>query len=1048
MTVKEKLSMLENPEVFQENRLAPFSDHRFYETREEAEADREMKLSLCLSGNWKFSYAANPESAPNGFEAMEFSDRGWAEIPVPGHMELNGYGKPQYTDTSYPWDGVEQVPPHELPKEKNPTGCYVKYFNLPKHMAGKRLELRFEGVETAFHCWLNGVYVGYSEDSYTPAAFDVTKHIHEGENKLAVEVYRFSSGAWLEDQDFWRMGGIVRDVFLTALPQDHIRDIDLSVDLEDSYTTGKADVKITVESNSPWNLAGEGRLVLKWMLFDPKNGLADSGAEPVGGGTAKICIKVKQAALWSAECPSLYRILFLLLDENGRTVEAVPQSFGFRKVEIKENIFCFNGKRLVLNGVNRHEFSCRKGRAIGKEEMEWDIRFLKQNNFNAVRTCHYPNQSYWYELCDKFGIYLMDEANLETHGTWHMQKFDHTLPGDYPEWRSACLSRAEAMVERDKNHPSIISWSVGNESWSGKNLYDMSMYFRERDPSRPVHYENVCHDRKWSGTTDFESRMYATVEMAKEYLDNNPAKPYILCEYSHAMGNSCGNLSEYVALADEYPQYCGGFIWDYIDQALVKKDPFGVETLAYGGDFDDRPTDYNFCTDGVIYADRRPSPKMQEVKFLYQPYTVKPDEKGAVVRSKTLFSDGSQYDMIWKLEREGELLKSFRQPFALEPGAKKHITVPGAEDSLPHEAGEYVITVSLVLAADAMYGRAGDEACFGQTVITVGEGSKSEYTLKNLPVTPDQIEEKAALESLKNMKQAAEQPAENEPKIRIIDGDCTFSVAGDGFMIQYNKRYGRLSSLKYGGREMIYDPLNTLLPNFWRAPVDNDEGSEMKIRCSMWKTASLYPAVKEVSCERQGNRAVILAAYELGGGAFCTLRHEVYPDGSISVTESYRGALGLPEMPCFGVSLKLPLDFNKVRWYGLGPEENYIDRMQGARLGCFETTPEASLAGYVVPQECGNRCGVRWFTVCGQNGLGIKVESEEPFEFSALPYTCHELEHARHHFELPRPYATALRILKRQMGVGGDNTWGAKPHSSYLVSSEGEKTFHFWIRRA
>lgn len=1047
MTVKEKITMLENPEIFEEGRLAPCSDHRFYETREEARADEGMKLTCCLSGIWKFAYAINPEAAPEGFEGEDFSCKGWAEIPVPGHMELNGYGKPQYTDTSYPWDGAEQVKPHQLPREKNPTGCYVKYFKVPEHLKGKRLELHFEGVETAFHCWLNGAYVGYSEDSYTPAVFDVTGNIKDGENKLAVQVYRFSSGAWLEDQDFWRMGGIIRDVYLAALPEYHIRDIDLSVDLEDSYTTGVANVKITVESGSPWNQEGTDQLAVDWQLLSPDGSFTASGSEEVCRGQAEISVRVERASLWSAECPDLYRFMFTLKDKRGEVIEAAPQAFGFRKVEIKGNVLLFNGKRLVLNGVNRHEFSYRKGRAIGKEEMEWDIRFLKQNNFNAVRTCHYPNQSYWYELCDQYGIYLMDEANLETHGTWHMQKFDHTLPGDFPEWRDACLSRAKAMLERDKNHPSIISWSVGNESWSGQNLYDMSMYFRERDKSRPVHYENVCHDRKWGGTTDFESRMYATVEMAREYLVSNPEKPYLLCEYSHAMGNSCGNLSEYTALADEYPQYCGGFIWDYIDQALVKKDPFGGETMAYGGDFDDRPTDYNFCTDGVIYADRRPSPKMQEVKFLYQPYVIQPDLKGAVVRSKALFTDGSQYDLVWKLEREGREIKRIRQPFLLEPGSESHIFVPGAQESIPEKEGEYVITVSLVLAKDNKYGKAGGEACFGQSVLEVTEKNGSwSYQVNQLPKSPAQIDE--AVADIEADLAICKEEKTEEREIRIVDGDCTYSVVGDDFSIQYNKRFGRLSSLRYGGREMICDPLSTLLPNFWRAPVDNDEGNEMKIRCAMWKTASLYPAVKDVSCEKEENMAVIKASYELGGGAVCTLRHEVSSDGSICVTETYQGVPGLPEMPCFGVSLKIPAEFDQIAWYGLGPEENYIDRMQGAKLGYYETTPEAGIPGYVVPQECGNKAGVRWFTACDKNGAGIRVESGRPFEFSALPYTCHELENARHLYELPRPCATVLRINKRQMGVGGDNTWGAKPHGTYLVSGEGEKKFCFRITRA
>ena len=398
--------------------------------------------------------------------------------------------------------------------------------------------------------------------------------------------------------------------------------------------------------------------------------------------TAQFALNVPEVKPWSAEIPWLYRLVIAVRDEEGRILESAAQNVGFRQVEIRDAVLYFNGKRLRINGVNRHEFSARKGRAIGKEEMEWDIRFLKQNNINAVRTSHYPNQSYWYELCDRFGIYVMDETNLETHGTWHLGKYDHTLPGDFPKWHEAVMSRAEAMLERDKNHPCIFSWSVGNESWSGQNLYDMSMYFRNRDQSRPVHYENVCHDRRWEGTTDFESRMYATPAQAEEYLKNDPKKPYLLCEYSHAMGNSCGNLDEYTELLDRYPQYCGGFIWDYIDQSLYKKDGTGREYLAYGGDFGDRPCNENFCTNGIICGDRTPSPKMQEVKYLYQPFRLYPEAEEIRVENLQLFEDGSRFRLVWRLEKEGEVFAKGSCRFQGAPG---QVTRVPCDMKLPEE---------------------------------------------------------------------------------------------------------------------------------------------------------------------------------------------------------------------------------------------------------------------------------------------------------------------------------------------------------------------------
>lgn len=1023
MNLEEKMRMLTDPQCFQENRLSPVSDHRWYETTEEAIAGEEMELRVSLNGLWKFHWAANPSAAPEGFERLDYSCKGWQTIPVPGQMELNGYGKPQYSNTAYPWDGRELVKTHEVPLQENPTGCYVKYFTVPETFSGKRLQLHFEGVETAFHCWLNGIYIGYSEDSYTPAIFDVTEAAVLGENKLAVEVYRFSSGSWLEDQDFWRMGGIVREAALTALPEVHIRDLDVAVDVVKDYTEGIAKVRLLldVETSFKHTLSEKNDSIqIVWKLLDAgQEGKVNYSFEKEHEDSM-ICtfsVEVPNVQLWSAERPFRYCLIVEVQDAGGRCIEAVSQQIGFRKVEIKDAVLYLNGKRLRLNGVNRHEFSARKGRAIGREEMEWDIRFLKQHNLNAVRTCHYPNQSLWYELCDEYGIYVMDETNLETHGTWHMMQFEHTLPGNLPEWKEACLSRAKAMLERDKNHPCIFSWSVGNESWSGQTLYDMSEYFRKRDASRPVHYENVCHSPEWADTTDLESRMYASPQQAREYLEHAPKKPYVLCEYSHAMGNSCGNLKEYTELLGEFPQYCGGFIWDYIDQTLYRKNVFGEEVLAYGGDFDDRPTDYNFCTNGLIYGDRTISPKAQEVKYLYQPYTLLPEEDGVTVRSHQLFDDGTGLLLKWKAERNGQLLKCGQTAFAIEPGTERKVF---CDLAVPEKAGEYVLTASLVLAEDTIWAEAGWELCFGQHVIERGLG--------------EQKEEEQGLKEC------------SLPPIEIIEGDTVFSVKGSDFLIQYQKQSGKLTSLNVAGRELVYDPVNTLLPDYWRAPTDNDEGNGMKERCQFWKTASLYPVAETCSFRQEGNKAVVTVRYRLNETAVCVLEHKISANGTIEVRETLDGCEGLPEMPCFGLTWKLPKAFSNIVWYGKGPEETYTDRCEGGKLGVYKTTPEAGMAGYVVPQECGNHVETRWMMLTDKDGIGIKAAGENLFEFSVLPYTCHELEAARHLYELPRPYATVLRLNQYQTGVGGDNSWGARTHDAYVLKAEGRKEFKLQIQ--
>lgn len=1013
MEREQVIQHLLNPEFFQENRMVPVSDHLWYETEAEALAGGDMSLAISLSGTWSFLRVPNPEAVPMGFETPGYNCRGWDTIQVPAQIELSGYGYPQYTDTDYPWDGREQINYHDIPREENPTGCYVRNFVLPENMEGKRFQLHFEGVETAFHCWINGCYVGYSEDSYTPAVFDITEQIHPGKNKIALEVYRFSAGSWLEDQDFWRMGGIIRDITVRMLPEVHIRDIDIQASLTEMYSTGIARVCMQLDGD------GLENVIISWKLYDAciymdsmeTETCVLTGEKKAGvGKSAAFTLEVPRVKSWSAELPWLYRLVLSVQNEEGETLEATAQDIGFRTVEIRNAVLYLNGKRLRLNGVNRHEFSARKGRAIGREEMEWDIRFLKQNNINAVRTSHYPNQSFWYTLCDRFGIYVMDETNLETHGTWHMCRYDNILPGDLPQWHEAVLSRARAMLERDKNHPCIFSWSVGNESWSGQNLYDISMYFHNRDHSRPVHYENVCHDRRWEGTTDFESRMYATPSEAEEYLKNRPEKPYILCEYSHAMGNSCGNLDEYTALLDKYPQYCGGFIWDYMDQSLYKTNPFGEEYLAYGGDFGDRSTNENFCANGIIYGNRIPSPKIQEIKYLYQPFRLYPDAEEIKVENLQLFEDGSRFQIEWCLEREGKKISWGRSPFRVSPG---ETTVIPCDMVLPSEPGEYVRTARLILKADSSYAKAGTEFCIGQTV------------------------------ERKNIRKKT-------PKIKtrpqIIDGDSSFSVKGDGFLLMFQKLTGRLISWNIHGKELVYDIENTLRPEFWRAPTDNDKGNKMQVRCALWKGASLYPSIENVICRKEETMAVVETVYHLGYKAKCYLTYRIDGEGIMDVTERYKGAEGLPELPCFGMDWKLPKEFRKVTWYGLGPEETYVDRCRGGKLGIHQTTPEEGMSKYVIPQECGNRVGTRWVEVQNDQGTGIRIESLTPFEFSALPYTCHELEAARHHFELPRPYATVLRLLEAQTGVGGDNSWGAWAHEPYVLDSSKDREFCFTVR--
>lgn len=1004
MRRKELYEMLANPEVFQVNRIPAHSDHTYYAGKQEAFAGGAMPMRKTLNGIWKFCYALNLDCVPQDFQEIDYSCSGWGDIAVPGHMELQGYGNPKYNDTRYPWDGIEEVIPHDIPKDNSPVGCYVREFTVPEDWAGNRIFLSFQGVETAFNVWCNGKYVGYSEDSYTPGEFEITECVTSGKNKLAVEVYKYCSGSWLEDQDFWRMCGIIREVYLYTIPRVHVQDIFIKTDLSADYKDAMLNVELKLSNPA------QSAVTARFELYNAGKLVVETPPVPCTD-TESLSAEVADAALWSAEVPKLYQLYLYLEDAvTGNLIEVVPYKVGFRKIEMIDRVMHINGKRIVFKGVNRHEFSCYCGRAITDEEMDWDIKFIKANNINAVRTSHYPNQTRWYNLCDEYGIYLIDEANLETHGTWHMGANENTLPNDNGKWTASVLSRAEAMLQRDKNHASIVIWSCGNESRGGSNIYKMSEYFREVDPSRLVQYEGVCHDRRYNDSSDFESRMYTFIPQIEEYLNDNPQKPYILCEYSHAMGNSCGNLYKYTELADKYRMYQGGFIWDFIDQGLVKQDRFGNDFIAFGGDFGDRPADYNFCTDGIVYADRKPSPKMQEVKYLYQNFKIIPDETGVIIKNENLFLNANCYSLRFSLLKNGAVISEGSLAVDIPPQSEQHITLPLEKQA---DEGEYAVNASLVLPEKTMYAEAGYEIAFGQ------------YIYK--------VETETARVC-------------GEP-IKVIDADCTFSIIGSGFQIQYCKRYGRLGSLMYNGRQFVQTPLHTVLPNFWRAPTDNDEGNQLKARCGQWKLASLYAIPKNVRFSHDAYKASVTVDYELGTipAAMCTLVHEITGDGSIRVTMSYEGVEGLPEMPNFGVDFKIPDSYHKFTWYGLGPDENYCDRSKGARLGIFETTAQENVSQYVIPQECGNRTQVRWAKITDEMGTGIQISADEPVELSVLPYTCHELENAYHHYELPRITNTVLNISHKQMGVGGDNTWGARTHDEFLIKSSRSMSFSFTI---
>ena len=995
---------VKNPEYFKENRVEAHSDHKYYGSMEEMEQKQE-KFKYSLNGLWKFHYAKNYGSTVPGFEKESYCCKTWDDIRVPAHIQMEGYVVPQYANVQYPWEGWEEVKPGEIPTEFNPVASYVKYFEVPEAMKGKRVFISFQGAESGIALWLNGIFVGYSEDSFTPSEFELTEYLKEGENKLAAQVFKFTSSSWCEDQDFFRFSGIYRDVYLYAVPNVHVSDLRLRAELDDTYTQGKLEILLKGTA------AGKVKVTLA------KNGETTANVEGELGEESRIVMQVQHPVLWSAEQPELYDILLEVYDEAGALSEVIPYRIGFRRFEMQGNIMTLNGKRIVFKGVNRHEFSSVSGRCVSKEELIQDIVTMKQNNINAIRTCHYPDTSDVYDLCDEYGLYMIAENNLETHGTWDTEELkehpdlNNILPCDHPEWEAMMLDRVNSMYQRDKNHTAILIWSCGNESFGGKVIHEMSKFYKREDPTRLVHYEGLFHDRRYNDTSDMESQMYPSVESIKEFLAKDRTKPFICCEYTHAMGNSCGAMHKYTDLTDTEPLYQGGFIWDYIDQSIYKKDRYGKEYQAYGGDFDDRPCDYNFSGNGIAYGgDREASPKMQEVKFNYQNITALVEKDKVTVINKNLFINTDTFTCVAILEKDGKEVKRAYMETHTAPLSQDIYELPFLVQTIP---GEYAVTVSFRLREDTLWAKAGHEVAFGQGIYQV------------------------------------EQPeVGHKGKLEVVRSIHNIGVKGDGFRVMFSYLNGGLVSYVYGGVEMIKAIPK---PNFWRAPTDNDCGNLMQMRYGQWKLASMYASHKNPNgcvyapeLEVQEDCAIVTFTYCLPTipASKCRLSYKVFGDATVETTLSYDPVKELSDMPEFGVIFKLDADYNKVTWYGMGPEETYTDRRKGAKLGIYENQVADNVARYMVPQECGNKTGVRWAKVTDRKGRGMLFAGDQ-MEFSALPWTPHEMENAAHPFELPEVHYTVVRVAAQQMGVGGDDSWGAKTHEEYLLDTKNKMKFTF-----
>lgn len=1070
--------VIADPAVFAIHRLPAHSDHVCYASEEEMQAaaapggTREATAFRCsLNGLWKFSYARNYDSTIRGFEKTSYDAHSWDEIRVPSHLQLEGWDKPAYVNVPYPWDGSEDLMPGEVPVRFNPVGSYVRYFRVPARMQGKPLFISFQGVESGFALWLNGAFVGYSEDSFTPSEFELTPFLREGENKLAVQVFKWTSGSWLEDQDMFRFSGIFRDVYLYTVPAVHLADLSVRALPDETGSSGKLILKTKLWFR-PEGADKASKGTTRYRL------VAAGGREAAAGSFAneketELDVRISRPRLWSAEDPYLYDLYLVISSGTGEPLEYIHEKVGFRRFELRNGLMLLNGKRIVFRGVNRHEFTCDNGRAgMDEETVRQDLCLMKRLNINAVRTSHYPDIDALYRLCDELGLYLIAENNMETHGSWDVNSLpgghpERIVPGDDRRWQPALLDRVDSCYERDKNHPSVLIWSAGNESYGGSVIYEMSRHFHQLDPDRLVHYEGIFHDRRFPATSDMESQMYPSPDAIRAFLAANRDKPFLCCEYSHSMGNSNGNLFEYTDLTDEEPRYQGGFLWDFVDQSLRERDRYGREYLAYGGDHRERPTDYQFSGDGIVAGDRTPYPKCQEIKFCYQSITAQVGADQVLIINRNLFVGTEQYDCVCTLAKNGRLLTTATLATSVPPLSRKAYPLPFA---LPSDPGEYVVTVSFCLRENQPWAQAGYELAFGQGVFCV---------------------------------QAEEQ---NRPRggesFRIVRGTHEIGVHGEDYdVLLGNLNGGGLQSYRYGGKELL---LAAPRLNFWRPLTDNDRGCHLGARCAIWRTASEYADIlpPDLSTGTQMAEALryplvreekgyvdVVYRYWLGAdpGLTADVTYRVQTDGTVTFLLDYTPAVSgqtagdggtagrpedpenagnryaalLPPMPEFGMLLMLDADYDQVEYYGNGPEECYCDRERGAKLGIFRTDARTNMTPYLVPQECGNRTGVRWAKVTDRRGRGLlfteggstrlgtaaRVNHEEGgMNFSVLPYTPDEIESAAHAVELPPIHHTIVRVSLMQMGVGGDDSWGARTHPAFQLPNDRPLHFEFSMR--
>lgn len=1010
-----------DPEVNEVNTMAPRAAFFAYETENLAKADQKARSEryLSLEGKWKFNFSKDHDKAPRDFYSLKYDDSQWTDFPVPGILELNGYGDAIYSNNGYPWRTQFRPEPPFVEERNNYTGSYRKMVTVPADWKGERIYLHVGSATSNLMVWVNGKFVGYSEDSKVSAEFDLTKYLTPGkENLIAMQVMRWCDGSYLEDQDFWRFTGIAREVYLYARPQAHIADLFITPDLVNNYQDGTLEVKLNA-------VGAKGETVMFSLKDKEGKEVAAQTAKVGGNGEVKVNFDIKNPLKWTAETPNLYTLYTTLMDGK-QVAEVVPQRVGFRKVEIKNAQVLVNGQPVLFKGANRHELDPVTGYVVSMDRMLEDIRVMKELNINAVRTCHYPNDPRWYELCDIYGIYMVAEANIESHG---MGYGDKTLAKE-PTYEKAHLERNESNIKIYKNHPSIIFWSVGNEAGYAPNFEKAYDLVKAYDPSRPCQYEQAGQN----GKTDIFCPMYYDYGGCDKYSQGDNPRPLIQCEYAHAMGNSMGGFKEYWDMVRKYPKYQGGFIWDFVDQGLRVKNKQGKTIYAYGGDFGRYPTsDHNFNCNGIINPDRKPNPHANEVRYYYQNIwaTAKDLKAGEVeVYNENFFKSLDDVELQWTLESEGKVLANGRNALDIPAQQKRVVKLDGY--SLPADVkGEVVLNLDFVLKK-------------AEPMLDAGYAVAREQFVVN-PYTFPTMESVLAVTSGKYDTRKVEK----EEKVAWV------TLSAGNTSVTFNHWNGWIDYLDVDGKPMLEEGY-AITPDFWRAPTDNDYGAGTQRKLHAWKNPEMkMKSFKVVENEGKAEKGVEVVYDMPSVEATLTMTYTLTPAGELVVNEAMtvnKDAKHKPELMRYGMQLVMPKAYNMLTYYGKGPGENYIDRNNGDRLGVYDAKVADQYWGYVRPQESGNKTEVRYWQVRDENGKGLEFYSFAPMECSTLNYLASDLDdgwdknaHQSHSGDLtPRDFSV-VKLAARQRGLACVNSWGAIPLEQYRMPYQ-DYSFTYVIR--